>query len=114
MHLVQPDERPGAETQASGHTRTQEPVPAGAESTTPARAGFIVPKAVGSAVVRNKVRRRLRHLVRERLAALPPGSMLVVRALPGAADVPYSQLASDLDAALAAARAPRRQVRQPR
>lgn len=37
----------------------------------PARAGFVVSKAVGNAVVRNRVRRRLRHLVRERLAALP-------------------------------------------
>ncbi|MEU4378639.1 ribonuclease P protein component [Micromonospora echinofusca] len=73
----------------------------------PARAGFVVSKAVGNAVVRNRVRRRLRHLVRERLAALPAGSTLVVRALPAAADTSYPRLGADLDAAIAAAKAPR-------
>jgi ribonuclease P protein component len=73
----------------------------------PARAGFVVPKTVGNAVTRNKVRRRLRHLVRERLAALPPATSVVIRALPGAADRGYPELAADLDAALAAARNPR-------
>ncbi|MEV1331742.1 ribonuclease P protein component [Micromonospora costi] len=81
---------------------------AGAEHTSaPTRAGFVVSKAVGPAVVRNRVRRRLRHLVRERLAGLPPGSTLVVRALPAAADASYARLGTDLDAAIAAARAPR-------
>jgi ribonuclease P protein component len=73
-----------------------------------ARAGFVVSKAVGNAVVRNKVRRRLRHLVRHRLDALPAGSSLVVRALPDAATASYERLADDLDAALLAARTPRR------
>jgi ribonuclease P protein component len=67
------------------------------------RAGFVVPKTVGPAVVRNQVKRRLRHLVRERLALLPAGSDVVVRALPGAAARPYPQMAADLDAALARA-----------
>jgi ribonuclease P protein component len=66
----------------------------------PARAGFVVSKAVGSAVVRNLVKRRLRHLVRERLGLLPPGSLIVVRALPGAGAADHSLLARDLDAAL--------------
>ncbi|MFI6941554.1 ribonuclease P protein component [Streptomyces sp. NPDC050418] len=69
------------------------------ESTPPPRAGFVVSKAVGVAVVRNKVKRRLRHLVRERLSELPPGSLVVVRALPGAGDADHAQLARDLDAA---------------
>lgn len=81
---------------------------AGAEETpAPARAGFVVSKAVGNAVVRNRVRRRLRHLVRERLGELPAGSTLVVRALPPAAGASYQRLGTDLDAAIAAARAPR-------
>ena len=66
----------------------------------PARAGFVVPRAVGGAVTRNLVRRRLRHLVRLRLDALPPGATLVVRALPGAARVSFDHLGADLDAAL--------------
>ena len=73
-----------------------------------ARAGFVVSKAVGNAVVRNKVRRRLRHLVRPRLTALPPGALLVVRALPASASASFETLGIDLDAALAAARSPRR------
>ncbi|QXE35798.1 ribonuclease P protein component [Streptomyces sp. GMY02] len=70
------------------------------ESASPTRAGFVVSKAVGGAVVRNKVKRRLRHLIRERLPELPPGSLVVVRALPGAGDADHAQLAQDLDAAL--------------
>ncbi|MVO88877.1 ribonuclease P protein component [Streptomyces sp. p1417] len=70
------------------------------ESLPPPRAGFVVSKAVGGAVVRNKVKRRLRHLMSDRAAQLPPGSLVVVRALPGAGDADHAQLARDLDAAL--------------
>ncbi|MFI0717947.1 ribonuclease P protein component [Streptomyces sp. NPDC021224] len=70
------------------------------ESTPPARAGFVVSKAVGDAVQRNRVKRKLRHLVRERLSLLPPGSLVVVRALPDAGNADHAQLALDLDAAL--------------
>jgi ribonuclease P protein component len=74
-----------------------------------ARAGFVVSKAVGGAVVRNKVKRRLRHLMRERLTDLPAGVDIVVRALPSAAGRPYAQLSIDLTQAIeAAARRPRR------
>jgi ribonuclease P protein component len=68
------------------------------------RAGFVVSKAVGNAVVRSTVKRRLRHLVRPRLADLPAGAVLVVRALPEAAAAQYAQLEHDLDVALAAVR----------
>lgn len=71
------------------------------ESPSPPRAGFVVSKAVGNAVVRHRVQRRLRHLIRPRLSGLPTGSLVVVRALPGAGDVAYDQLARELDAALA-------------
>ncbi|MEU6893170.1 ribonuclease P protein component [Streptomyces sp. NPDC046557] len=64
------------------------------------RAGFVVSKAVGNAVVRNRVKRRLRHLVRGRLSRLPAGSLVVVRALPGAGDAGLDELARDLDVAL--------------
>lgn len=66
----------------------------------PARVGFVVSRAVGGAVTRNVVRRRLRHLVRDRLGSLPAGALVVVRALPPAADAAYSRLGADLDAAL--------------
>ena len=64
------------------------------------RAGFVVSKAVGGSVVRHVVARRLRHLVRPRLASLPAGSRLVVRALPDSATATSAQLEVDLDAAL--------------
>ena len=66
----------------------------------PACAGFVVGKTVGPAVVRNRVRRRLREIVRARLTVLPSGSRLVVRAQPGAADLSYDALAGLVDAAL--------------
>ncbi len=66
------------------------------------RAGFVVSRAVGGSVVRHRVARRLRHLVRDRLADLPPGARLVVRALPPAADAPSSVLGDDLDSGLRA------------
>ena len=47
-------------------------------------------------MVRNRVRRRLRHLVRERIGDLPPGSVAVVRALPASADASYAELRADL------------------
>lgn len=70
---------------------------------TPSTVGLVVSRAVGGAVVRNRVRRRLRHLAAARLGQLPPGSRLVVRALPPAAGVTGTELAADLDSALARA-----------
>jgi ribonuclease P protein component len=70
-----------------------------APGTTPT-VGFIVSRAVGGAVDRNRLRRRLRHLLRERLAGLPAGSRLVVRANAAAATTPSPALAAQLDRAL--------------
>ena len=66
----------------------------------PARVGFVVSRAVGTAVVRNRVRRRLRHLARGYLGSLPGGSLLVVRANPRAATARQADLAADLDLVL--------------
>ena len=63
----------------------------------PPRAGFVVSRAVGIAVVRNRVRRRLRVLVREYLSSLPRGSLLVVRAHPQAATASQADLAAELN-----------------
>lgn len=66
----------------------------------PAQVGLVVGKAVGKAVTRNQVKRRLRHIVRDRLSSLPDGSMLVIRALPPAGDRTSRVLGRDVDAAL--------------
>jgi ribonuclease P protein component len=53
------------------------------------RLGLAVPKAVGTAVVRNRIKRRLRELFRDRSPSLPPDHdyVLVVRpGLPEAAE----------------------------
>jgi ribonuclease P protein component len=77
----------------------REDLPTGTELA-PAKVGFVTTKAVGNAVVRNRVRRRLRHLVSARLSTLPPGALLVVRATPAAAAASSAQLGEDLDRAL--------------
>lgn len=77
-------------------------------SAAPARAGVVVGRPVGNAVVRHRVARRLRHLLGPRLAAVPTGSLLVVRARPGAGSVSSRVLGADLDDVLA------RVVRPPR
>lgn len=62
----------------------------------PARLGFVVSRACGPAVTRNRVRRRLRHLMLCRLTDLPDGGLLVVRALPAAAAANTTRLDADL------------------
>jgi ribonuclease P protein component len=64
------------------------------------KVGFVVSRAVGSAVVRNRVKRRLRELMRRRLASLPGGCLLVLRAHPAAAGASQADLAADLDLVL--------------
>jgi ribonuclease P protein component len=67
-----------------------------AASPTPPRVGFVVSKAVGNAVVRNRVKRRLRHVVKDCLAQVPAPATLVVRALPPAAELDSAELRAEL------------------
>ncbi|MGO1505960.1 MAG: ribonuclease P protein component [Brachybacterium sp.] len=64
------------------------------------RVGFVVSKKIGNAVVRNRVTRRLREIIRPHLATLPAGSAVVLRALPGIEDQPFSTLKDDVDSGL--------------
>jgi ribonuclease P protein component len=66
-------------------------------SAEPAKVGFIVGRAVGGAVVRNRVRRQLRHLARGYLPVLARGSLLVLRAHPAAATARQAEIAAELD-----------------
>nr|WP_082227317.1 ribonuclease P protein component [Demequina rhizosphaerae] len=63
-------------------------------------AGFAVSKAVGGAVTRNRVKRRLRAITATRLDGLPEGTSVVIRALPAAATATFAELESDVDGAL--------------
>lgn len=71
-----------------------------ADSAVAPRVGFVVSRAVGDSPVRNRVRRRLRHLMRDRLEGLPVQARLVIRANPAAARATYAELAADLDTVL--------------
>ncbi|HMM94868.1 ribonuclease P protein component [Phycicoccus sp.] len=64
----------------------------------PPRVGFVVSRAVGNAVVRNRTKRRLRALVAGRLGVVPSGVDLVVRANPAAGAASSAELGSALDA----------------
>jgi len=71
----------------------------------PPRVGFTVTKKTGNAVVRNRIRRRLRALCETARDAFAPGTDYVIVARRAALDAPFTRLGDDLDAALAAARA---------
>lgn len=60
------------------------------------RFGFIVSKAVGNAVHRNLVRRRLKAITVGFVATLDPGTDIVVRALPGSAQASWDILRSQM------------------
>ncbi|GAB3867036.1 ribonuclease P protein component [Dactylosporangium cerinum] len=107
VHFLQSTIEPAPADQPSARAGFVVSAPSGVVSAEPARAGFVVSKAVGNAVVRNMVKRRLRHLIRSHLADLPPASMVVVRALPTSATAGFEDLGRDLEAALTAVRRPR-------
>jgi ribonuclease P protein component len=68
--------------------------------TDPARFGFIVSRAVGGAVERNLLRRRMRAVGRELVDAGASGMDVVVRALPGSAQHGWASLSADMHDAL--------------
>ena len=62
----------------------------------PARFGVVVSKAVGNAVVRNRVRRRLKALGRELVDGGHRGEDVVIRVLPGSAQESWDSLSADM------------------
>jgi ribonuclease P protein component len=67
----------------------------------PPRVGFVVSKAVGNAVVRNRTKRILRALMSARLGQLPDGVDVVVRANTDLPGTPTSTVGHELDKLLA-------------
>ena len=61
--------------------------------------GYAIGRRCGSAVVRNRLRRRARAVVREQAPSLPRGAFLV-RLEPGASSLSAAELRHDLAAAL--------------
>lgn len=60
------------------------------------RFGFTVSKKVGGAVVRNRVRRRLKEIIRLNRHAFPQRHCFVIIARPEAAQADYTSLQHDL------------------
>lgn len=73
---------------------------------------YALPRRTGGAVVRNRIRRRLRSVVaelhRDGSTLLPGGAALLFGAGPEAAELPYPQLRSSVEGALARATQPSR------
>jgi len=78
--------------------------PAPDEATTPPRVGFAVGRAAGGSVVRHRIRRRLRAALWElhQRGDLPAGTYLVGGGVATAA-LPWSELVTSVDAAVARA-----------
>lgn len=66
-----------------------------------ARFGFIISKQVGTAVIRNTVRRRLKAVCADALADVPQGTDIVIRALPASASATFAELSADVTRCLA-------------
>lgn len=66
----------------------------------PSRFGFIVAKTVGIAVKRNQLRRRLKSICVSQLAKTPVGLDIVIRMLPGAAQITWSTLEDEISVLL--------------
>ena len=60
------------------------------------RFGFIISKQVGTAVVRNTVRRRLKAICAELRDTVPQGTDVVIRALPASATADFGDLRTDV------------------
>lgn len=70
------------------------------EASGPARFGIVVSRAVGSAVRRNRLRRRLRAVCRELVDEGLRGVDVVIRAQPGSAERPWAAVRRDVRGAV--------------
>ncbi|MEI8293784.1 MAG: ribonuclease P protein component [bacterium] len=61
----------------------------------PAKTGIITSRRVGGAVIRNKVRRRLREIIKSCLPHIPAGYLVVVIAKSAAAEASFEQLKAE-------------------
>jgi ribonuclease P protein component len=87
-----------------------------ANSLSRSRFGISVKKALGSAVVRNRIRRRIREILRRNRSEYPSGWDIVIHPRRSVAEFPFEPLEADLGKLLQAAlrNSPKNPPPQPR
>jgi len=61
------------------------------------RIGFTAPRALGRAVARNRMKRRVREAIRVRLSELEPNWWIVINLRRASLDAPFEQIRRDVD-----------------
>ena len=66
------------------------------DDTLPSRFGFTTPRALGKAVQRNRMKRRMREAVRSQYALIPNNWAVVFNPRRGALDAPFEDLCREV------------------
>ncbi len=66
------------------------------ESESPARCGFTVPRAIGKAVIRNRIKRRMRAAVRKHLSNLPARCSIIFNPRRNVLEAPFQDLCQEI------------------
>ena len=74
------------------------------ESQEPVRFGFTTPRALGEAVIRNRIKRRMREAVRQELVAFPDNWIIVINPRRGVLEAGFADLRCELRRVLAKCR----------
>ena len=92
--IALPKEAPGREFMREGASSPATPLQAGAGRYS--RFGISVKKALGGAVVRNRIKRRLREILRRKRTEIPTGWDIVIHPKSSVARLPYATLEAEL------------------
>jgi ribonuclease P protein component len=87
---------PSARAPAANHGNAGAPVNETREPSPNSRFGISVKKALGGAVVRNRIRRRIREIVRRNRTEIPSGWDIVILPRRSVAQAPFAPLEAEL------------------
>jgi ribonuclease P protein component len=66
------------------------------QGSAPSRFGFTIPRAVGKAVERNRIRRRMKEAVRSQVSSLPADWAVVFNPRRNVLDAPFDELCREV------------------